>query len=237
MKDMDLVVGSWHCLAEADLRPAALADYAEDGFTHFQTLDRREGGWVPYSRDGNRCALDLCAAAGLRCFVVDARLYRGERPCLPSTAPTEAGSTRPPPTTAATLPSPASEGRFWRALWHALCRSAAFMPASAGEEGAMYVSRLTFATQPGRTQEVEERLRALADLVAQAGGQRPRVLRSHFASLGSPDLVLEEEVPDLATLEREIGDVTARERFQQLASEISGMLVHSSKREIYRVLD
>lgn len=101
----------------------------------------------------------------------------------------------------------------------------------------MYVSRLTFATAPGRTNEVEQKLKQLADIVAQAGGGRPRVLRSHFASLGAPDLVFEQEVGDLAELEREIADVTHRQRFQELAGEIAGLLVHSSKREVYQIID
>jgi|SRR5262245_4819527 len=101
----------------------------------------------------------------------------------------------------------------------------------------MYVSRLTFATQPGHTGEVEEKLKRLADLIGRAGGKRPRVLRAHFASLGAPDLVFEQEVPDLAELEREIGDVTHQQEFQRLAGEISALLVHSSKRELYQVVD
>ncbi len=101
----------------------------------------------------------------------------------------------------------------------------------------MYVSRLVFATQPGHTHEVEEKLKQLRDLVAKAGGRRARVLRTHFASLGAPDLVFEEEAPDLAALEREIGDVTARDEFQRLSREIAGLLAHSSKREIYQVMD
>lgn len=84
------MIGSWYCLPEAELSAGALAAYAEDGFTHFQTLDRAVGGWAPYSREGNLRALDLCAAAGLRCFVVDGRVYRGERPYRAETAPTDA---------------------------------------------------------------------------------------------------------------------------------------------------
>jgi hypothetical protein len=101
----------------------------------------------------------------------------------------------------------------------------------------MYVSRLAFATLPGRTHEAEEKLKQLRDLVAGAGGRRPRVLRAHFGSLGAPDLLFEEEVPDLAALEREIGDVTARDEFQRLSREISALLVHSSKREVYQVVE
>ena len=101
----------------------------------------------------------------------------------------------------------------------------------------MYVSRLTFATQPGRTREVEQKLLELARIVAQAGGRNPRVLRAHFASLGAPDLVFEQDVADLAELEREIADVTQRERFRSLSGEIAAMLVHSSKRELYQVIE
>ena len=43
------------------------------------------------------------------------------------------------------------------------------------EEVAVYLSRLTFATLPGHTRQVEEQLRRLRDLVAQAGGTRVRV--------------------------------------------------------------
>jgi hypothetical protein len=84
------VIGSWYCLPEDELSAAALAEYAEDGFTHFQTLDLVDGRWTPYSNAGNRRALDLCAEVGLRCFVVDGRLYRGERPYLPEHEPTDA---------------------------------------------------------------------------------------------------------------------------------------------------
>ena len=101
----------------------------------------------------------------------------------------------------------------------------------------MYVSRLSFATQPGRTREVEQKLRELAGIVGQAGGRNVRVLRAHFASLGAPDLMLEQDVDDLAELEREIADVTQRERFRSLAGEIAAMLVHSSKREVYQVIE
>lgn len=100
----------------------------------------------------------------------------------------------------------------------------------------MYVSRLAFATQPGHTHEVEEKLRELRDLVAQAGGRQPRVLRGHFASPGAPDLLFEQEASDLAELEREIGAVTDNERFQALSREISGLLVTTPKREVYRIV-
>ena len=104
------------------------------------------------------------------------------------------------------------------------------------QEATVYVSRLTFATLPGHTHQVEEKLRRLRDLVAQAGGERVRVLRSHFASLGAPDLIFEQEVPDLAALEREIGSVTGNEEFQALSRDISMLLARTPKREVYQII-
>ena len=104
------------------------------------------------------------------------------------------------------------------------------------KEVAVYLSRLTFATLPGHTRQVEEQLRRLRDLVAQAGGTRVRVLRTHFASLGAPDLVFEQEVPDLPALEQEIGDVVTNAAFQELSREISQLLARTPKREVYEVL-
>ena len=104
------------------------------------------------------------------------------------------------------------------------------------QEVEVYLSRLTFATLPGHTRDVEEKLGRLRDLVAQAGGTRVRVLRAHFASLGAPDLVFEQEVPDLQTLEHEIGDVVTRTAFQTLSHEISQLLARTPKREVYEVL-
>jgi len=101
----------------------------------------------------------------------------------------------------------------------------------------MYVSRLAFATLPGHTHQVEEKLRRLRDLVAQAGGQEVRVLRTHFGSLGAPDLVFEQEAPDLATLEREIGTVTDNAEFQTLSREMSGLLARTPKREVFQLVD
>jgi hypothetical protein len=100
----------------------------------------------------------------------------------------------------------------------------------------MYLSRLTFATLPGHTRQVEEKLRRLRDMVAQAGGQGVPVLRSHFASLGAPDLVFEQEASDLAALEDEIGTVTGSADFQALSLEISELLARGPKREVYQIL-
>ena len=101
----------------------------------------------------------------------------------------------------------------------------------------MYVSRLNFNTLPGHTHDVEERLKQLRDLVSEAGGRRPRVLRTHYASPGAPDLIFEQEAPDLAALESEIGTVTTDQRFQSLSREISGLLAATPKRELFRIVD
>jgi hypothetical protein len=99
----------------------------------------------------------------------------------------------------------------------------------------MYVSRLAFHTIPGKTSEVEQELRNLRSLVAAGGGQRSRILRAHFASLGAPDLVFEQEATDLADLERQLKGVTENPDFQQWSKRVSSLLAQSPKREVYLV--
>ena len=99
----------------------------------------------------------------------------------------------------------------------------------------MYVSRLTFHTLPGKTQEVEERLITLRDWVAEAGGLSPRVMRTHYGSLGAPDLVFEQEVANPDALEQQIKKVTENIRFQEWARHVAGLLEQSSKRELYQI--
>lgn len=101
----------------------------------------------------------------------------------------------------------------------------------------MYVSRLTFRTMPGHTREVEQELKRLQELVAGAGGARPRVLRSHFASLGAPDVVFEQEAPDLAALDAQIRQVTESPEFQDWSAHMSLLLTESPKREIYELAE
>lgn len=101
----------------------------------------------------------------------------------------------------------------------------------------MYVSRLTFHTTPGKTQEVEQALQTLMTMVGQVGGGRPRVLRNHFASLGAPDVVFEQEAPNLEALETQINHVTERVEFQQWSQHMSGLLAQSPKREVYLVVE
>jgi hypothetical protein len=101
----------------------------------------------------------------------------------------------------------------------------------------MYVSRLSFHSIPGKTGEVEQELKKLRDMVVQAGGSRPRILHTHFASLGAPDVVFEQEVPDLATLETQMRQLTGNADFQQWSGRMSGLLTQSPKREVYLVAD
>lgn len=100
----------------------------------------------------------------------------------------------------------------------------------------MYLSRLTFHTLPGKTHEVEEGLDRLLKWVEHAGGSRARVMRTHYGSLGAPDLVFEQEVADPGVLEAQIKQVTENQEFQQWAKRISAMLEQSSKRELYKIM-
>ena len=97
----------------------------------------------------------------------------------------------------------------------------------------MYVSRLLFHTVPGKTGEVERELKTLLEMVATAGGARPRILHTHFASLGAADAVFEQEAPDLATLENQIQKLTSNPDFQAWSRRMSSMLIQSPKRELY----
>jgi hypothetical protein len=99
----------------------------------------------------------------------------------------------------------------------------------------MYVSRLTFHTLPGKTLEVEQKLMTLRDWVTEAGGLSPRVMRTHYGSLGAPDLVFEHEVQNPGVLEQQIKKVTEKTEFQQWARQVSGLLEQSSKRELYQI--
>jgi hypothetical protein len=99
----------------------------------------------------------------------------------------------------------------------------------------MYVSRMPFHVLPGKTTEVEQRLRTLKRMIDEAGGQRTRILRAHFASDGAPDVVLEQEAEDLGVLESQIKTVTSRQEFQDWSREMSSRLVRPPKREAYLI--
>jgi hypothetical protein len=99
----------------------------------------------------------------------------------------------------------------------------------------MYVSRMTFHVHPGKTSEVQQALAELEQMVASAGGTRPRVLRSHMASAGAPDVVFEQQSADLGELEQQIHTVTSDQAFQLWSSRMSPLLAESPKREIYEI--
>jgi hypothetical protein len=100
-----------------------------------------------------------------------------------------------------------------------------------------YLSRLCFHTVPGKTGEVEHALRQLQAMVTQAGGTTPRILHAHFASLGAPDVIFEQQAPDLAALEGQIKKLTESSEFQQWTRMMSGLLLQSPKREVYLIRD
>ena len=99
----------------------------------------------------------------------------------------------------------------------------------------MYVSRLSFYTHPGHTEEVAQQLRRLADMIVATGLSRPRVLRVSMASPGAPDLQFEQEIESLADLERGIEGVTDQDEFHRWSAGLSQLLSHPPKREILKV--
>jgi len=99
----------------------------------------------------------------------------------------------------------------------------------------MYVSRMSFYTRPGHTEEVAKRLKQLADIIERGGTRRPRVLRVSFGSPGSPDLQLEQESESLGELEHGIHSVTDREEFRSWSAGTSELLLQVPKREVLRL--
>jgi hypothetical protein len=55
--------------------------------------------------------------------------------------------------------------------------------------------------------------------------------------LGAPDVVFEQQVPDLATLETQMTQLTSSPAFQQWSGRMSELLTQSPKREVYLVAD
>jgi hypothetical protein len=100
----------------------------------------------------------------------------------------------------------------------------------------MYVSRLNFYTIPGKSGEVEQQLKHLRTIVGRQGAST-RILRTHFASLGAPDIVFEQEASDMSTLEEQIAKVTESSEFQNWSSQMSTLLMQSPKREVYLVVE
>ena len=101
----------------------------------------------------------------------------------------------------------------------------------------MFLSRLTFHTLPGKTDVVESKLLTLARWVDQAGGIKPRIMRTHYSSLGAPDLLFEQEVQDPGALEEQIKSVTANQEFHHGAQHVPPLLERSSTRELFKIVD
>jgi hypothetical protein len=101
----------------------------------------------------------------------------------------------------------------------------------------VYISRLAFHTLPGKTEAVESKLLTLVQWVNEAGGIKPRIMRTHYSSLGAPDLLFEQEVQDPATLEQQIKTVTERQEFQEWSQQVAALLEQSSKRELFKIID
>jgi hypothetical protein len=100
----------------------------------------------------------------------------------------------------------------------------------------VFLSRLTFYTLPGKTDTMEQKLMTLAHWVDQAGGTKPRVMRTHYSSAGAPDLLFEQEVADPGTLEQQIKVVTDKKEFQEWVQEVTPLLERSSKRELFKIV-
>ena len=100
----------------------------------------------------------------------------------------------------------------------------------------MYVSRLSFSTIPGKGHLATEQLKQLVELIANGSGSRPRVLRTHFASLGEADIQLEQEFKSLAELETQLERVTANGEFRKWSEGFSELLLRSPQREIFEVV-
>jgi len=99
----------------------------------------------------------------------------------------------------------------------------------------MYVSRMSFYTRPGHTEQVAQRLCKLAEMIEHNGTRRPRVLRVSFSSSGAPDLQLEQEWDSLADLERGIHGVIDKDEFRAWSAETSELLLQVPKREVLMI--
>ena len=79
-------------------------------------------------------------------------------------------------------------------------------------------------------------LKVAATWVENAGGVNARIMRTHYGSLGAPDLIFEQQVKDPGTLETQIKTVTDNRGFEPWASQVSALLEQSSKRALYEII-
>jgi hypothetical protein len=101
----------------------------------------------------------------------------------------------------------------------------------------MYISRLYFYSSPSKTLALEQNLKNLLEMAVKAGGKNCKILRAHFASPGTPDVIFEQEAIDLTSLEDQINKVMEGGDFQKWSEETSTLLEHSPKREVYLVVE
>jgi len=101
----------------------------------------------------------------------------------------------------------------------------------------MYISRLHFHSSPGKTLTLEQELKKLLKMAAKAGARNCKILRTHFASPGAPDVIFEQEAPDLASLGNQIKKVMESSDFQKWSEQTSQLLGQSPKREVYLVIE
>jgi|SRR5579862_6526293 len=100
----------------------------------------------------------------------------------------------------------------------------------------MYVSRLVFNTVPGKGPEACEQLKTLAHFIEDKCGTRPRILRTHFASMGEGDLMLEQDCDTMDHLEMQIKKVAQSQDFQSWSEGFSPLLLRAPKREVLEIL-
>jgi hypothetical protein len=84
---------------------------------------------------------------------------------------------------------------------------------------------------------VENKLQQLAQWVGEAGGERLRIMRTHYSSPGAPDLIFEQEVENPAALEEQIKSVTGQHAFHDWSQQVASLLEQSSKRELYKIIN
>ena len=101
----------------------------------------------------------------------------------------------------------------------------------------MYLSRLSFSTIPGKGHQASDELQKLAGMIQNITGSRPRVLRTHFGSLGEADFQLEQEIGSLGELEQGLHTVSANPDFRAWSEGFSTLLLRSPQREILEVLN
>src|SRR5690348_9925804 len=100
----------------------------------------------------------------------------------------------------------------------------------------MYVSRLSFSTVPGKGHVACDELHTLVQIISSTTGARPRVLRTHFGSLGEADLMIEQDVNSMDELESQLRTVTGNPEFRAWSDGFSKLLQRSPKREILEVV-